>query len=90
MGRDETVPHTRMWNDRQVAPQGKKARGKNCDLLCMFKTTIKKTSLRTSPAVQWLRFHASNAGSTGLLPGQRTKIPRAAQHGQKNKLKQSL
>ena len=42
IGRGETAPHTRMWNDRQVAPQGKKARGKNCNLLRMFKTTIKK------------------------------------------------
>ena len=30
-----------------------------------------------SLAVQWLRLHASNAGGTGLLPGQETKIPHA-------------
>ena len=28
-------------------------------------------------AVQWLRLHAANAGDTGLIPGQATKIPRA-------------
>ena len=31
----------------------------------------------TSLVIQWLRLHASNAGSMGLLPGQRTKIPQA-------------
>ena len=33
--------------------------------------------------VQWLRLHASNAGGTDSIPGQGTKIPQAAQHGQK-------
>ena len=27
--------------------------------------------------VQWLRFHASNAGGVGLVPGWGTKIPHA-------------
>ena len=30
-------------------------------------------------AVQWLRFHGSTAGSTGLIPGWGTKIPHALQ-----------
>ena len=33
--------------------------------------------------VQWLRLHASNAGSTGSNLGQGTKILRAVQHSQK-------
>ena len=36
--------------------------------------------------VQWLRFHASTAGSTGLIPGWGTKIPHAAQCRQKPKV----
>ena len=37
----------------------------------------------TSLAVQWLRFHASTAWSTGQIPGRGTKIPHAAWHGLK-------
>ena len=37
----------------------------------------------TSLAIQWLRLHAPKSGSTGLTPAQGTKIPHAAQHGQK-------
>ena len=33
--------------------------------------------------VQWLRFHASNAGGTGQIPGRGTKIPHALCCGQK-------
>ena len=35
--------------------------------------------------VQWLRLRASNAGRAGSIPGRETKIPHAAQHGQKKK-----
>ena len=31
---------------------------------------------------QWLRFHPSNAGGLGLIPGWGTKILHALQHGQ--------
>ena len=41
--------------------------------------------LGTSLAVQWLRLCASTTGGTGLIPGQGTKIPRAAQCSQKKK-----
>ena len=34
----------------------------------------------TSLAVQWLRLHISNAGDTGSIPGQGTKIPHASGH----------
>ena len=37
----------------------------------------------TSLVVRWLRLHVSNAGSAGSIPGQGTKIPHAAWHGQK-------
>ena len=37
----------------------------------------------TSLAVRWLRHRSSTAGGTGSIPGQGTKIPHAAQHGQK-------
>ena len=29
----------------------------------------------TSLAVQWLRFHTSNAGDKGLIPGQAINVP---------------
>ena len=31
-----------------------------------------KTDFETSLAVQWLAFHAHNAGDLGLIPSQRT------------------
>ena len=43
----------------------------------------------TSLAVQWLGLHASNAGGVGSVPGRGTKIPHAAQHGQKFILKKT-
>ena len=47
----------------------------------------KKWSTGTSLVVQWLGFHASTAGGTGLTPDEGTKILRATQYGQKNKEK---
>ena len=41
----------------------------------------------TSPVVQWLRLCLPMQGSTVLIPGQGTKIPYAAQWGQKLKIK---
>ena len=38
-----------------------------------------KTRAGTSLVVQWLRLHAPTAGGAGLIPGQGTKIPHAAQ-----------
>ena len=38
----------------------------------------------TSLAVQWLGFGASITGGMGLISGQGTKIPRAAQSKKKN------
>ena len=35
--------------------------------------------------VQWLKLHASNAGGTGLIPGQGTKILYALWRGRKKK-----
>ena len=29
------------------------------------------------PGVQWLKLHTSNAGGSGLIPGQEAKIPHA-------------
>ena len=45
----------------------------------------------TSFLVHWLRLCSSNAGDTGSIPVQRTKIPHAVQCGQKlkNKKKQA-
>ena len=34
-------------------------------------------------AAQWLRFHTSISGGTGLIPGQGTKIPQTVQHSSK-------
>ena len=47
---------------------------------------IIKIALGTSLAVQWLRLCTSTAGGMGSIPDWRTKIPRAARHGQKKKL----
>ena len=41
--------------------------------------------MRTSLVVQWLRLESSNAGDMGLNPGMGTKIPHAAEPGQKKK-----
>ena len=43
---------------------------------------IQSVIMGTSPAVQWLRPCASNAGDTGSIPGPGTKSPHAAQQGQ--------
>ena len=37
--------------------------------------TCIKICTQTSLAVQWLKLHASTAGSTGSIPGEGTKIP---------------
>ena len=39
--------------------------------------------LGTSLSVQWLRPSASNAGGTGSIPGQGSKMPYTMGHGQK-------
>ena len=44
---------------------------------------IQQAFTGTSLVVQWLRFHSSTAGGTGLIPGPGTKIPHATWHGQK-------
>ena len=38
-----------------------------------------ESRLRKTPCLQWLRLHAPSAEGTGSIPGQGTKIPRAAQ-----------
>ena len=45
--------------------------------------TCIKICTQTSLAVQWLKLHASTAGSTGSIPGEGTKIPHAIQHSHK-------
>ena len=37
--------------------------------------------------VQWLRLHAPSAAGMGSIPGWRTRIPHATQHGLKKKRK---
>ena len=48
---------------------------------------VKKFRLRTSLVVQWLRHCTPDARDTGLIPAQGTRIPHAAQHGEKEKKK---
>ena len=43
----------------------------------------KKSRAGISLAVQWLGLCASTAGGVGSIPGQGTKIPHAAERGQK-------
>ena len=45
---------------------------------------LDKNIAGTSQVVQWLRLHASTAGSTGSIPGWGTKIPHAACMAKKN------
>ena len=51
-----------------------------------LKLSVKNSNLGTSLVVHWLRIRASTGGGTGLIPDQGTKIPNAAQCGQKIKL----
>ena len=56
----------------------------------LFLHPIKMRFLETSPVVQWLKLCAPKAGGPGLIPGElrwETRIPRAAQHSLKIKLK---
>ena len=48
--------------------------------LCLWANQLLRGN---SLVVQWLGLHTSNAGVTGLIPGWGTKIPPAAQRGQK-------
>jgi len=41
------------------------------------KSLRKEKELGASPAVHWLRLHASSAGDIGSIPGWATKIPQA-------------
>ena len=50
------------------------------------KSTRTDKELGTSLVVEWLTFHAPNAGGTSLIPGQGTKILHAAWHSQKIKI----
>ena len=47
---------------------------------------LKKVTIGTSLAVQWLRLHTSTAGGMGSIPVQGTKIPYVSWHSQKKKL----
>lgn len=49
-----------------------------------------KIGIGTSLVVQWLRFHASNAGVTGSIPDGEIQIPHAMQYGQKKKKKTGI
>ena len=44
----------------------------------------------TSPASQWLRFYAPNAGGIGSIPGQKTNIPHDEQYSHKKKKREHL
>ena len=44
---------------------------------------FKMVNFRDFPGVHWLRLCASTAGSSGLIPGQRTKFPHAVWCSQK-------
>ena len=57
---------------------------------CKNKYTENKATLGTSLVVQWLMLHASNAVCMSLIAGQGTKIPHAAQCGQKIKMNKVL
>ena len=50
-------------------------------------TYFKKLNCSSSLAIQLLSLYTSTAGGTGLIPGQATKITRAALSSQKIKIK---
>ena len=52
----------------------------SCKLHSEAKNFFKKTKLRTSLMIQWLRLHACNARGAGLIPGWGTRD--AWRHGQ--------
>ena len=54
-------------------------------LICRWLNYLCEKSLGTSLAVQRLRLCTPNAGSTGSIPGQGTKIPHAAWRSQNKK-----
>ena len=54
-------------------------------MVTIFILQVKKLRLGISLAVQWLRLHVSNAGGSGSIPSQGTKIRHAVQCGQKVK-----
>ena len=56
-------------------------------LLKPYSLPCSKLCNRTLLVVQWLRLHASNAGSTGSISGWGTEIPHAAWLSQKKKKK---
>ena len=56
-------------------------------LVTFTEENVKRHTVGTSPAVQWLRLRASNIEGRGSIPGGRTKIPHASLHGQKKKKK---
>ena len=53
--------------------------------MLLFLSWVRNLMGGTSSAVQWLRFCASTAGGMGSIPGQRTRIPHATQHGPKKR-----
>ena len=53
------------------------------------RAAIKCAHAGTSLVVQWLRPHSSSAEDVGSIPGPGTKIPHAAQYGQKQTNKQT-
>ena len=58
--------------------------------LCIpWPPSCKNSSHGTSLMVQWLRLRPSNAGDTGSIPGQGTKIPHAVSAAIKKKKKNS-
>ena len=62
---------TLWWSGRNALPKG----------------PLKNAAAETALVVHWLRFCAANAGDSGLIPGQGTKIPHALRRGQKMKKK---
>ena len=57
-----------------------------CKITMSSKTVekmVKKIVQGTSLVVQWLRLHTPSAGGVGSIPGWGTKMPRAAQRGQR-------
>ena len=58
--------------------------GQIAQLSLMLACSLKQGP-QTSLVVQWLRLCTPNAGGTGLIPGQGTKVPHAAWCSQKYK-----
>ena len=86
-------PFSYLWEEPSKECPCQDPHAKSGDIFCALQPPILKAQdsknlvlkngfAGTSPAVQWLRLHASCARDIGLIPGRGSKIPYAMRCGQ--------